>query len=831
MIRKRLLILWFSFLAGGGISLLAPPSLLAGDETVYLGAARTDITPPAGTPLFGFARRRGRPSEGVHDPLYARSLSLKKRGKTFVFVSVDTVLVDRDLRREIVRKVREQVPLDESGIVITATHTHSGSGAVGRQLWERFIGGRFHRERFDELTTRIAKTIVESVQDPVPVSVEGGEADTQALVENRMDKKLAYPSQIKVLRFKKDNGDVGGELVFFAAHPTLLPAKYLHFSGDFPGALAALLEEKHEGSVALFINGAVGDLRPNPIHAETPEKEVEIFARSLFERIGSIDFESVSLEGEWANQRLSVRLPSVKLRAGFFRFPYFIGNRIFPRRTIFQMLRMGKLLFIGFPGEVTSETGYLIEERARGYGFEPYFLGLANDYVGYVVPERYYLDRSHYEARASFYGRKFDFFVHQTVDRMIGEFLEEKPRRYFARRPGLVLRGRPLPVLYLRGNAYERGYEHGRLMAKEMRRETRRIFAYLSGKLYVPGLSRIVVKSVLMRTWKKMEPYVFYDELMEIQGLADGSGLSLSEVKRLHAIPDLIESFCSNGVYFDSATEGGDLIHVRNLDWVREMGVHRLAALIVQRPDEGIPFINIGYYGFIGVLTGVNERGISVGQIGADSVDETLRGTPMPFLLRRVLLRADDLEEAASIVTQVPRTTGTHYVFADARRKKAIAIETTAHHAEIFKPNDPKETGVFYALPLESALVRADTAMDPVIRNLQIASQGDPKKKGLEPPDGSSAYETRYKKHTELVKKYYGELDSDKAREIAQSIAPDSNLQSVVFRFPDFWVANATSKLPAAKTDYHPFNYEALFEELESLVKESERSELKVRED
>jgi hypothetical protein len=821
---------------GLGVMFLSPLGLgfsregFAEDEQVFFGASRVEITPPVGTPLSGFSRRRGKPSKGVHDPLFARSVALTRGDKTFVFVSVDNVLVDRDLRSAVVRKVREQIPLDETGFVVFATHTHSGSGAIGKQLWERFIGGRFNRERFEEAAERIAKAVVESAKGRIPVDVKEGGVDTRDLVENRMDKQLSYPSRIQVLQFRND-GNIVGQLVFFAAHPILYSADNFNFSGDFPGVLTGLLEKEHEGSVAVFVNGALGDLRPSPVKAETAKERVELYGQALLERIASIDFKSVDLEGDWSSQTFPVKLPSVKLRASFLKFPYFIGNRVFPRRTIFQAIRMGKFLFLAFPGELASETGSLIEERVRGYGFEPFLVGCANDYIGYVVPERYYLDRSHYEARASFYGRKFDFFVHQTVDRMVSEFLDVKPKRFFARKPGFLLQDRALPILYLRGNAYERGFEQGRLMAKKIGKEKGRIYGYFDRKLYIPGLSRILGKLILMRTWKKMEPYVFYDELMEMQGLADGSGIPLSEVKRFHAIPDFVETFCSNGVYFGSATEEEKLIHVRNLDWVREMGVHRLAALMVHEPDEGLPYINIGYTGFIGALTGVNDRGISVGQIGADSVDETLHGTPMPFLLRRVLLRAQNLEEAARIITQVPRTTGTHYTFADAKEKKAIVIETTAHHAQTFVENDPKEAKVSYALPLEFALIRGDTAMDPVIRNLQTASKGNPKKEGLEPPNGSSAYETRYKKHTELVQKYFGKLDSERAREIAQSIAPDSNLQSVVFQFPDFWVANATEKLPAAKTAYHPFNYEELFNELKALVEESERSELKVRED
>ena len=43
------------------------------------------------------------------------------------------------------------------------------------------------------------------------------------------------------------------------------------------------------------------------------------------------------------------------------------------------------------------------------------------------------------------------------------------------------------------------------------------------------------------------------------------------------------------------------------------------------------------------------------------------------------------------------------------------------------------------------------------------------------------------------------------------TVAPDSNVQSVVFAWPDVWVANAQGLTPAARTTYHRFNLEQLF--------------------
>src|SRR5437016_2282808 len=53
------------------------------------GAARTDITPPIGYPMWGYAARHDAPSQGVHDPLRARALVLEAGGKRIALVSLD----------------------------------------------------------------------------------------------------------------------------------------------------------------------------------------------------------------------------------------------------------------------------------------------------------------------------------------------------------------------------------------------------------------------------------------------------------------------------------------------------------------------------------------------------------------------------------------------------------------------------------------------------------------------------------------------------------------------------------------------------------------------
>ena len=364
-------------------------------------------------------------------------------------------------------------------------------------------------------------------------------------------------------------------------------------------------------------------------------------------------------------------------------------------------------------------------------------------------------------------------------------------------------------IIHLSGTPYELGRQHGEQLREEVRASVTRILGYFRRYLRIPVLGGWAVNWWLDAAWRQSAPFLPPDAQEELRGLADGSGVPLRELWRLHAIPDRTYS-CSNLAAWGRATAGGRLIHVRNLDWNIDAGIQRFAVVFVVRPNGKHAFINVGWAGFIGVLTGVNDEQLSIGQIGAETVDVTFRGEPMAFVMRQVLEGADDVDGAAAFIRQAQRTVGVNYVIADANAKWAVVLETTHRYARRFEANDPTEHGVRYARPMADAVFRADTAMDPVIRDRQIASDGDPRRPGLEKP-GGSAYDIRYLGQAAGLQAHYGALNPESAQAIARAVAPDSNVQSVVFAWPDLWVANAQDDTPAARTTYYHFNLEQLF--------------------
>lgn len=788
------------------------PAFAGSPETLLLGTGKAEITPAAGTPLSGYGHLRGKPTRGTHDPLFARAMALSRGNDTFLLLSLDLCLVDENLRRVIVKKIRYAHPeLQASHIIIMATHTHSGSGAIGDRYWERFIMGKFNRAVFETLTDRAAAAALQALGNPQEVHASYARIPIDELVENRMIPELVYPHFLQVLRFENSQRQVQGLMLLMAAHPTVFPAKNkLEFSADYPGLLAARLETRFPGAGILFANGAAGDLRPHTIESEDRIEKMTVYAQTLDDTVAQAPFAPLDLSGPWTALFEKARLPRVKVRAGWFQVPSLIGNRFFPRKTSFQALRLGPLVFLTFPGELTSELGHEIEDQVRQSGLEPFLIGYANDYLGYVVPCRIYPDRSQYESRASFYGKNMDRFAVRKLLSMQSLLLTGEERRR-ADAPGLLERRQGLPVLWLGGTAYHEGFEEGRLMAREIHEGMDAIHAYFRSELPVPLVNRLVIRWLGNHAWKKMSPYVSYSETERIRGLADGAGVSFAAMKRIHAMPELYPALCTNSASWGDATAGGRLIAIRNLDWNRKMGVQKLAAVKYYSRPEGPDYVNIGYAGFSGILSGINEEGISVGQIGATSSDETLEGVPMPFLLRRILESSRSLEDAQIIFKRSNLTRGYNYVIADAEAREAMVVEATAHHLAFFRDEDPAEASAPYAFRLKNAVFRGDPALDPAIRNLQTASGGKPKQPGLEPPKGS-AYEIRYLKHGQLIQDHYGSLTPDLAQEMAREIAPGSNLQSVVYAFPEFRVANAENDKRAADSTWHIFDFHELRE-------------------
>jgi len=246
-------------------------------------------------------------------------------------------------------------------------------------------------------------------------------------------------------------------------------------------------------------------------------------------------------------------------------------------------------------------------------------------------------------------------------------------------------------VLYTGGTPYDIGYWHGSLLREQVQHNVTVGLAYARAE---------VGQAALLATWNTMAPFVPPEFHQELQGLADGSGVSLSDLHEYHAVPELSEYHCSAFNASGPATADGHMIQIRNLDWIMGMGIQDNPLVIVAEPAGGYKYANITFAGMIGCPAGINEKGIGVSEKG-DSFDyahETLAGIPMVFLLRDVLAHTASLAEANTMLQNAARTSSYWYLVGDADTPDARLYRTSPTIFDTWAPGqDP--SGPSWALP------------------------------------------------------------------------------------------------------------------------------------
>ena len=329
--------------------------------------------------------------------------------------------------------------------------------------------------------------------------------------------------------------------------------------------------------------------------------------------------------------------------------------------------------------------------------------------------------------------------------------------------PGMLLERQGQRVLLLSGTPFEMGYQHGKLLAQDVK--------VLVGRLLLVALvadrekKKDLFAGTIERAWKALAPHIPARYREEMRGLAAGSGVPIHQIELANVFPELFH--CSGFALFGKATTDGQLLHGRVLDYMTEVGLQKHAVLIVQRPKGYIPFANWGFAGFIGSVTIMNAKGVSVGEMGGRG-EGKWNGQPMSFLVRRVAEEADTLSKAIDIFRNTPRTCEYYYVVADGNIPDARGLAATPEKLDVILPG------------------KAHPKLLKPVPDAVLMSAGG-----------------RYNALVEKVKARYGHFDVAAAIELMKRpVAMKSNLHDALFRpaTGDLWVSIAGDPAAEPKT-------------------------------
>jgi hypothetical protein len=326
-------------------------------------------------------------------------------------------------------------------------------------------------------------------------------------------------------------------------------------------------------------------------------------------------------------------------------------------------------------------------------------------------------------------------------------------------------------VLHLKGTPYEMGYQQGALLKSEIRELIHFLFDVKAKQATIElgGIKLLDPRRAILgiaATQKKYIPARFTEEL---RGVADGAGLSVDDATAANFIPEMFH--CSGFALAGAATKDGTLYHGRILDYGCDWRLQEFAVVTVAEPAGKIPFVNVTYAGFIGSVTGMNARQLSIGEMGGRGLGHW-EGVPMALLVRMALEEAGDLETAIGVFRDHPRTCEYYYVIADGKTGQAVGMEASWDVFGVVRTGE------------------AHPRLPHAIKDAVLLSVGD-----------------RYEELARRVQAGYGTFDAESARALMdRPVAMKSNLHSVLFetRSTRLWVAHASRDgAPAVTQPYH----------------------------
>ena len=225
-----------------------------------------------------------KPTELVNDPMHARILVIDDGKTKAIIVAVDILYVQTKLLSEVRARVKNELKLNADNIIINATHNHHENGQTAEDLVDRIVGGiKKANESLVPVKIGTGKGIENRITMNRRLKLKNGKEWTiRRATPTPPDEEVAgivdaFDPEIGILRIDSKDGKPLAVLYNFAGHAYEgVPNRGA--SACFPGFASRTIEENLEnGAVAMYIQGAAGDITPvlyKDVNAPRPSEEL-----------------------------------------------------------------------------------------------------------------------------------------------------------------------------------------------------------------------------------------------------------------------------------------------------------------------------------------------------------------------------------------------------------------------------------------------------------------------------------------------------------------------------------------------------------------------------
>jgi len=369
--------------------------------------------------LAGYGNRHGRSATGVHDDLFVKAVALKVRDHLGVMVGADALIIPRDVEEKAMQRLEQESGLKREQVYLSATHTHSSLGGWGEGMLAESFAGPFQPGAQVWFADCIVAAVQSAVKDLKPARFGQGRFSAAQFIRNRLVGTLGNVDPEFRYAVLEQDGGRRAVLGVFGAHATILSGDMMQFSADYPGAWERAVEQATDG-LAVFLAGGVGSHSPVPgtNGLAGVDQMGQALARLVLERLPGTPLTNSVTFGMLG---LDVLMPPLNVRlSDGLRLRPWLASRFVPAKptSFLQAFRIDGCVWISTPCDFSGELALEVKNWLRARGSDATITSFNGDYVGYVIPARYY-HLGGYEPRLmSFFGPNVPDYFSELIRSM-----------------------------------------------------------------------------------------------------------------------------------------------------------------------------------------------------------------------------------------------------------------------------------------------------------------------------------------------------------------------------------------------------------------------------
>jgi predicted choloylglycine hydrolase len=258
--------------------------------------------------------------------------------------------------------------------------------------------------------------------------------------------------------------------------------------------------------------------------------------------------------------------------------------------------------------------------------------------------------------------------------------------------------------LYVDGNALELGLKTGSL-TQELFNAQEEIFIKKIDELVPSKGKQKLLRKFLAWFNRKMHLNIDEQYKTEIYGMSKYASPDYDYIAEAyprvmyfhgahdigHALQDLALVGCSSFAAWGDQTQDGKLLIGRNFDFYAgdEFAKNKIIAFV--NPDEGHKFMTVTWGGFIGVLSGMNDQGLTITINAGKSDFPLVAKTPISLVTREILQYASTIEEAIAIAKKREVFVSESIFVGSAKDKKAAIIEVSPKNFGVYEVSNSNQ--------------------------------------------------------------------------------------------------------------------------------------------